>query len=191
MHIDVKLLKACLKNKRKAQEELYEACYMFLIPICKRYHNNIDDARAIFNEAFIKILDNLEKVDLEELNFVPWAKRITSNLLIDEYRKTKNYREKIMKTDEDRTIEYFSESTTNDAITDFNEQNIMSLLEFLNPATKHVFILYVIEGYKHREISEMLDMSIGTSKWHLSSARKELQTLLEKQNEQLKKKWVI
>jgi RNA polymerase sigma-70 factor (ECF subfamily) len=57
----------------------------------------------------------------------------------------------------------------------------MNLLEYLKPATKRVFILFVIEGYTHKEIGEIMEMSDGTSKWHLSSARKELKELLEKQ----------
>ena len=57
----------------------------------------------------------------------------------------------------------------------------LRLLEYLKPATKQVFVLYVIEGYNHREISDLLKMSEGTSKWHLSTARKELQALLEQQ----------
>src|SRR5690554_2839503 len=97
MHVDVKLLKACKKNKRKAQEELYEACYLFLLPICKRYHKNEHDARAIYNIAFMKIIDNLSKLDLDEVPFAAWAKRVMTNTLIDEYRKIKNNEEILIK----------------------------------------------------------------------------------------------
>lgn len=181
MHIDVKLLKACIKNKRKAQEKLYEACFMFLIPICKRYHNNEQDARAAYNVAFIKIIDNLSKLDLEEVPFAAWAKRVMTNTLIDEYRKNRKYREKISKRDQERELEYHATGIINEAESNFGETSIMELLEYLKPATKRVFILYVIEGYTHKEIAEIMDMSDGTSKWHLSTARKELRILLEKQ----------
>jgi len=181
MHIDVKLLKACSKNKRKAQEKLYEACFMFLIPICKRYHNNEQDARAAYNVAFIKIIDNLPKLDLEEVPFAAWAKRVMTNTLIDEYRKNRKYREKISKRNQERELEYHSEGVVNDAESNFGEATIMKLLDYLKPSTKRVFILYVIEGYTHKEIGEIMEMSDGTSKWHLSTARKELKVLLEKQ----------
>jgi len=181
MHIDVKLLKACSKNKRKAQEKLYEACFLFLMPICKRYHNNEQDARASYNLAFIKIIDNLTKLDLEEVPFASWAKRVMTNTLIDEYRKNKKYREKISKRDQERELEYHATGIVNDAESNFGEESIMNLLEYLKPATKRVFILFVIEGYTHKEIGEIMEMSDGTSKWHLSSARKELKELLEKQ----------
>jgi len=180
MHIDVKLLKACSKNKRKAQEKLYEACFLFLMPICKRYHRNEQDARAAYNTAFIKIIDNLTKVDWEEVPFAAWAKRVMTNTLIDEYRKNKKYREKISKRDKERELEYHSTGVVNEAESNFGEASIMELLEYLKPATKRVFMLYVIEGYTHKEIGEIMEMSDGTSKWHLSTARKELKVLLEK-----------
>lgn len=181
MHIDVKLLKACSKNKRKAQEELYEACFLFLLPICKRYHNNEHDARAIYNVAFIKIIDNLSKLDLDEVPFAAWAKRVMTNTLIDEYRKNKKYREKISNRDQERELEFHAEGIRNDAESNFGESSIMRLLDYLKPSTKRVFMLYVIEGYNHREIGEIMEMSEGTSKWHLSTARKELKELIEKQ----------
>lgn|SRR5690554_822714 len=185
MQIDIELLKACAKNKRKAHEELYKACYMFLIPICKRYHKNDEDARAAYNSAFIKIINGLEKVEIDDLPFVPWARRIMTNTLIDEYRKNKKYREKVSQHDEEGKLEYFAEGVRNNAETDYNESSVLRLLEFLKPDSKRVFILYVIEGYSHKEIGEIMEMSEGTSKWHLSTARKELRELILKQEKSL------
>lgn len=180
MHIDVKLLKACAKNKRKAQEELYKACFLFLMPICKRYHKNNEDAHAAYNDAFIKILDNLSKLDLDSVPFAAWAKRVMTNALIDEYRKNRKYREQIYKCDQETTLEFFSEGVTNNAVTDYNESSVLRLLEYLKPDSKRVFILYVIEGYSHKEIGDIMEMSEGTSKWHLSTARKELREMIAK-----------
>ncbi|PKR81008.1 hypothetical protein CW751_07530 [Brumimicrobium salinarum] len=191
MHVDVKLLKSCAKNKRKAQKELYEACFQFLMPICKRYHNNEQDARAIYNVAFMKIIDNLNKLDLDDVHFAAWAKRVMSNTLIDEYRKNKKYKEKIHKRDTDRELEYHSEGIKNEAESNFGESSIMRLLDYLKPATKRVFMLYVIEGYNHKEIGEIMEMSDGTSKWHLSVARKELKALIEKQEKTTLKTLII
>lgn len=180
MHIDVKLLKACAKNKRKAQEELYKACFLFLMPICKRYHKNNEDAHAAYNDVFLKILDNLSKLDLDTVPFASWAKRVMTNALIDEYRRNRKYREQIQKCDEERTLEFFSRGVSNEAITNYNENSVLRLLEYLKPDSKRVFILYVIEGYSHKEISDIMDMSVGTSKWHLSTARKELREMITK-----------
>lgn len=182
MNIDEELLVACEKKNRKAQEKLYKACYVFLIPLCMRYHKNETDARAIYNKCFLKIIKNIHTLEGDCSSFAAWAKRIMNNTLIDEYRSTKNYREKISKRDNDRELDYHASSHVNHAETKFNEKSIMDLLEHLKPATKQVFILYVIEGYNHKEIAEMLSMSEGTSKWQLSTARKELKQLLEKEH---------
>lgn len=170
MNIDEELLVACEKNNRKAQEKLYKACYVFLIPLCMRYHKNETDARAIFNKCFLKILKNLHTLNGNSSSFAAWAKRIMNNTLVDEYRSTKNYREKISKRDNERELDYHASSHVNHAETKFNEKSVMDLLDQLKPATKQVFILYVVEGYSHREIAEMLEMSEGTSKWQLSTA---------------------
>jgi len=186
MHIDVKLLKACAKNKRKAQEELYKACFLFLMPICKRFHQNEADAHAAYNDVFLKILNNLSKLDLDEVPFPSWAKRVMTNALIDEYRRNKKYREQIQKCDEERKLEFYSKEVVNDAITDYDERSILRLLDYLKPDSKRVFILYVIEGYSHKEIAHIMNMSVGTSKWHLSIARKELREMITKiENEKL------
>jgi RNA polymerase sigma-70 factor (ECF subfamily) len=183
MHIDADLIQACMKNKRKAQEQLYEACFKFLMPVCMRYHKNEEDARAIYNVAYLKILKNLNTINIDEVPFAAWAKRVMTNTLIDEYRKNKKYREKISKRDNERELEFHSTGIRNDAESNFGESDIMKLLDKLKPSTKRVFMLYVVEGYNHREIGEIMEMSEGTSKWHLSTARKELKELLTKQEQ--------
>lgn len=153
------------------------------MPLCFRYHKNEVDARAAFNMGFLKIIKSLEKLDLEEVIFAAWSKRIMTNVLIDDYRKNKNHKEKISIRDNERELEFHSKTGQNEAESNFGEENIMRLLDKLKPATKQVFMLYVIDGYNHREIGEMLEMSEGTSKWHLSTARKDLRELIEIQNE--------
>jgi RNA polymerase sigma-70 factor (ECF subfamily) len=148
------------------------------MPNCKRYHKNEEDARSVFNNGFLKILKNLSSVEVETILFAAWAKRIMANTIIDEYRKNKNYNETISNRDNERELDYHGRSSNNQALSDFAEEDIMDLLDYLKPATKQVFVMYVIEGYNHREISELLEMSEGTSKWHLSFARKELKKLL-------------
>lgn len=192
MHIDVKLLKACKKNKRNAQKELYEACYLFLIPMCMRYHRNSIDARAVYNIAFIKIIDHLPNLNIEEVPFVAWARRVMSNTLIDEYRKNKKYNNNISNRDKEKDLEYYAENNTvNKAETDSDENSILRLLDFLKPEVKQVFVLYAIEGYSHKEISEMLQVPLGTSKWRVSIARKELKEMLKKQEENKEKRIAI
>lgn len=180
IYVNSDLLLACANNDRIAQKKLYEICFAFLMPNCKRYNRNEQDARAVFNAGFLKILKNLSSIDIETILFAAWAKRIMTNTIIDEYRKNKNYKKAIISRDSERELDYYTSPSQNSAIADMGKRDIMELLEYLKPAPKQVFVMYVIEGYNHREIAEKLEMSEGTSKWHLSTARKELKNLLQR-----------
>lgn len=191
MHIDSTILNACAGNDRKAQKLLYEYCFKSLMPTCLRYHNNEEDARASLNIAFMKIIKGIEGVNTEEINFNAWAKRIVTNTLIDEYRKTKTHSAHYQGKETERELDFYAESTQNEAESDFGCASIMKLLTQIPPVSAQVFNLYVIDGYSHKEIAEMLEMSEGTSKWHLSVARKLLREKLEKMNASLPQKMVI
>lgn len=179
MDITIEILAACRRDDRKAINVLYEHCFKFLMPVCFRYNNNEEDARSSFNSGFMRILNGLKKTD-EELNFHAWAKRIMVNSLIDEYRKNKKYNEQITKSDDERTLDFYSVGTANDAESKVGYENILMLIKELPESTALVFNMYVIEGYSHKEIGEALEMSEGTSKWHLSTARKLLREKLER-----------
>lgn len=178
MDITHDIIKACMRDDRKAINLMYEYGFKMLMPICFRYNKNEEDARASFNAGFIKILNGLEKVD-EDLNFNAWAKRIMVNSLIDEYRKNKKYNTQITKSDSESELDYYSAGSSNDAVSNLGVENITALINELPKVTGEVFNLYVIDGYAHKEIAEMLEMSEGTSKWHLSTARKMLRDKLD------------
>ena len=101
--IDKKIIEDCKKNDRRAQEKLYEWCYVKLMPMCARYHKNDEDARHILNIGFVKICKSLDKVG--EAPFEAWVKRIIKNTIIDEFRKTKNYTQLVDIKETDRELE--------------------------------------------------------------------------------------
>ena len=179
MSITPEIIRSCADDDRKAINHLYEYGFRILMPICFRYNFNEEDARSSFNLGFIKILKGLKKID-ESVNFDAWAKRIMVNSLIDEYRKNKKYNTQITKSDSERELDYYSKGHKNDAESNLGYENIMMLVKELPVTSAHVFNLYVIEGYSHKEIAEKLDMSEGTSKWHLSTARKLLREKLDR-----------
>jgi RNA polymerase sigma factor (sigma-70 family) len=191
MHITEEILKACAANDRKAQKQLYEFCYRSLIHVCMRYHTNHEDARFAFNNGFLKIVRGLEKIAPEGLNFPAWAKRIMINSLIDEYRSNKAHHETIFSRDKESELEYHAENSVNEAESSMNYDDIMKLLKLIPPVSAHVFVLYVIDGYSHREIGELLDITDGTSKWHLSTARKLLREELNRLSEMNEKRFAI
>lgn len=178
MDITPEILKKCARDDRKAIQCLYEHCFKTLMPVCYRYHNNEEDARSSFNLGFIKILKSLQTMT-EEFNFGGWSKRIMINTLIDEYRKAKNYTTHVTSKETDRELEFSGSSHSNEGEGNMGYEMIMKLVMDLPEITAKVFQLYVIDGYNHREIGDLLDMSEGTSKWHLSTARKILREKLE------------
>lgn len=191
MHITKEILEACAENDRKAQKQLYEFCYRSLIHVCLRYHTNHEDARFAFNNGFLKIIRGLDTTELANLNFQAWSKRIMVNTLIDEYRSNKTRQETIFGREKESELEYHGENSVNDAESSMNYDDIMGLLKLIPPISAHVFVLYVIDGYSHKEIGDMLGITDGTSKWHLSTARKLLRDELNKQSEMNEKRFAI
>ena len=177
MNIQPKLIALCIKRDRKAEYELYKNTYSYLMSICLRYIKDKDMASEVLNTGFLKILTNLEKYNLA-IPFKVWIRKIMVNTLIDEYRKTKREKERITYVEEYYDSSDYSE--TNEALSRINCEQIYELIGQLPEATKQVFNLYVIDGYAHKEIGEMLGISEGTSKWHLSNARQKLKEQLEK-----------
>ena len=191
MHIDLDLLTNCVNNDRKAQKKLYELCFRAFMPLCMRYNANEEDARIAYNNAYMKIISALANTQLKELNFIPWAKRIMTNVLIDEYRKKKNHQNHYIAKETDRELELFASNTQNEAESNFGYANLLQMIAELPEMHALVFKLYVMEDMTHKEIAEELNLSQGTSKWHLSIARKLLREKLEKIDALTEKRLVI
>ena len=181
MQVTEKLIKACVKSDRRAQERLYAYCYEKWMPLCFRYHRNEENARDILNQSFLKIINSLKKYKIE-VSFDAWSRKIIMNTIIDHYRKHKKYNEQVQMHDTERELDYFASSARNMAIDYFEQETVDDLINKLPQVTKQVFNLYVVDGYSHKEIGDMLEISDGTSKWHLSNARKILSKLIERRN---------
>lgn len=181
MKIERSLLIKSAKGERRAQHELYKACFSPLMSICMRYKNNQEDGIAILNDAFLKILNNLPELK-PHIPFEPWAKRITINCCINDYRKNKRNPEFLLFDPEvpmDYYLPLYSHSDEEGDVPRVSLEALRSLLDKLPNSSQEVFQLYVLEGYNHIEIGEILGISEGTSKWHLNNARKILKSLLK------------
>jgi len=177
MKVSKELLKRCKKNESKAQFELYKVCYGSLMAVCNRYEKNKEDAEGLLNLAFFKILTKLDKYK-PQVPFEAWAKRITINTIIDEFRK--KARDKHTFYDDLEINIPISTMDFNEADQKFDAEELENMIKQLPPVSQKVFNLYIIEGYNHREIAELLGISEGTSKWHLSTARKTIKEMLKK-----------
>lgn len=191
MQIDLELLKKCIQNNRIAQKKLYEICYKLFMPACLRYNSSEEDARFALNIAFVKVISNLNKEMLKDLNFIAWAKRIVTNVLIDEYRKKKNYQMHYISKETEQELDFYSENTSNEAEGNFEYENLLKLIEQIPKSHSIVFKLFVMDNFSHKEIANQLNISEGTSKWHLSTARKLLREKLELIELNSQKKMVI
>ena len=133
----------------------------------------------IVNDGFIKIFSKLDKHS-DEYSFKSWLRRIMINAAIDYYRKNEKHYHSV-------DISYVkSESIDESALDRLSTQEIMSAVQELPPSYRMVFNLYVVEGYKHNEIAELLNISSGTSKSNLAVARSKLQRMLINRVEQYK-----
>ncbi len=184
--ISTQLLKDCRNGDRKAQLQLYKVCFSMLMGICMRYKREESEAVASLNMGFLKIITNLEKYS-SKIPFQAWAKRIMINTLIDEYRKYKKERETISYTDFESPESYREPIDFNAAEQKFDAQQIEAMIHTLPPMNRQVFNLFAIDGYSHKEIAQMLGISEGTSKWHLSTARNKLKQLINQQLNQKNK----
>ena len=172
-----RILQRCLKNDRKSQKALYMMFYAYGMSIGLRYAGSRDAAVEILNIAFMKIFRNLKKFDLSK-PFKPWFRKILVNTAITHYKKeARNFKHSDL--DSAGHIEAGEE-----ILSGISYQEIINLIHQLSPAYRTVFNLYVIEGYKHEEIAEMLGISIGASKSNLSRAKDHLRRLLRELFEQ-------
>lgn len=179
MNIDKKLIRSCAKNDRKSQFLLYKECYRLLMSVCYRYKKDKSEAEALMNMGFMKILTKLDKYN-EEGPFDAWSRKIMINTIIDEYRKNKKGKEKIEYTDFQESTHDQHNVDYNEADKQFNAEELNLMLLKLPDMSRKVFNLYAVDGYSHKEIAELFNISVGTSKWHVSTARSELKKLIEK-----------
>jgi len=178
MHIDRDLIDACIENDRLAQNRLYKLVFSYLMGLCIRYKKDYQTAGNSLNGIFLKILNHIGEYNLEGSSFQAWIKRIAVNQLIDEYRKEQREKKHLVFEDELNSDE-FKYSAYDEGMMKLESEYLRKLILELPPKTATVFNLYAIDGYKHKEIAVLLDISINTSKWHLSDARKKLQARLE------------
>jgi RNA polymerase sigma factor (sigma-70 family) len=171
---DIRLLiQGCLQQDREAQRKLYRTFYGYAMSICVRYSKSNEEAREVLNDGFMKVFTKIEKYDNEK-SFKGWLRRVMINTALDNYRH--NYKHYYH-----RDLEEADQETTAENIThQLNHADLMQLVQRLSPGYRAVFNLYAIDGYTHEEISEALDISVGTSKSNLSKARANLQAMLKK-----------
>jgi len=173
VEIDIQeMLDGSLANKRKAQEALFRHFYGFAMSIALRYSRDEMDAADIVSRAFVKIFKSIHSFDSSKGSLHAWIKKIVVNEGLDHIKSRTRFSDNV-------ELETVPEPPINNSVIEkMGAEEIMEIVKKLPPATHAVFVLYAVEGYNHREIGQKLNISEGTSKWHLSEARKFLQQQL-------------
>jgi RNA polymerase sigma factor (sigma-70 family) len=167
------LIRGCINGDRRMQEALYNRFSPRMYAVCLRYAGNAEEAEDILQEGFIKIFKKLDTFRSEG-SFEGWIRRIFVNTAIEHFRR-KRYLQTVSEKEEN-TIEGKDISV----LDKMAAKDIMALIKELSPGYRTVFNMYVVEGYTHKEIADMLNISEGTSKSQLSRAKVILQGLVKK-----------
>jgi len=164
-------IKACVRRETWAQQLLYEEYYGPMMALCMRYAGSNDDALDILHEGFIKVFRNIGNYQ-PDTSLNAWIKRIMVNTAIDFYRKS------IRRRTEDIESAFDLSDGEADAVSQCSEKEILEAIQQLTPVYRTVFNLYVLEGFSHREIGNLLSITESTSRSNLVKARLKLKDLL-------------
>ncbi|MEN8158300.1 MAG: sigma-70 family RNA polymerase sigma factor [Bacteroidota bacterium] len=169
------ILAGCIKGKHWAQRELFERYSRLLLGVCNRYAKNIEEAEDIMQEGFVKIFLNIKEFKADG-SLIAWMRRIMINTAITHYHKMRKHRyhDDLDEVQETR----FEETTWSEA--EFTREELYDVIHQMPDGYRMVFNLYAVEGYKHREIAEILNIDENTSKSQYSRARRWLQERLLK-----------
>jgi len=169
---EAELIRECLRNNRNAQRALYEQYKVPLFRVCLRFGENRAEAEDLLQDGFIRIFRDLKQFSFKG-PLGGWMRRVVVNVCLQHIRKNKSIQPFVEVKD---IPDMEDEVTTNNMP---RMQELTKMIQQLPTGYRTVFNLYVLEGYTHREIAEVLSININTSKSQLSKAKKMLRTLLK------------
>ena len=170
---EAEIVYRCMQQDTLAQNELYRRYAGKMMGVCMRYARNRDSAADIMQDGFVKVFINLKSFKGEG-SFEGWIRRIMINTALKQYQKDLKFKQHV-------AIETaYSVSFENSIISNLTAKELMQHVQQLPDGYRTIFNLYVVEGYQHNEIGEMLRISEGTSKSQLSRARNYLMQLIKK-----------
>lgn len=164
------LIHECVNNNTKAQEQVYRLLAPKLFAVCLKYSRNYEEAQDNLQESFLILFDKIKQYK-NSGSFEGWAKRIVINYVLQQYRKQNIFEIVSEKIPAEEEIEIDDENISLEFLT--------KIIQELPDRYRLVFNLYVLDGYSHKEISEMLEINIGTSKSNLARAKAILKNKIE------------
>lgn len=173
------LINDCKKNNRKAQEQLYRLYSPKLFAVCLKYSRNYAEAQDHLQDGFLTVFDKIGQFSFQG-SFDGWLKRIMINTVLQQYRNEPFLTPVKEDVAEDIEIELDDDSISLDYL--------LKIIQQLPERYRLVFNLYVLDGYSHQEIAEMLTINIGTSKSNLARAKIILREKIEQHKNEEEKK---
>jgi RNA polymerase sigma-70 factor (ECF subfamily) len=164
------IIKGCLRNDRASQKQLYELYYSKMLGVCLRYSKTHDEAKDILHEAFLKVFSTLKNFDTHT-SFADWIKKIMVTTAVDHLRRNKHNYLIVSTVNAYEKPAAIEEVINDDALLNVDKEELLKAVQELTPAYRTVFNLFLIDGYTHTEIAEILDISEETSKSNLSKAK--------------------
>ena len=178
---DKRFINKCKRGDKKALEELYRRSANTLLGVCLRYTKNIHDAEDVFQEGFIKILNNLKNIK-DESKIWSWMIRIMVNTAINFLKKKQRLGENEFIEGKERDYSVtnnFSQKDDSLLLDLISEKDLYDMIEQLPDGYRIVLSLYAIEGFTHKEIAEVLGISESTSKTQYQKAKAKLKKMIE------------
>jgi RNA polymerase sigma factor (sigma-70 family) len=173
MPTENELIKGCINGNRKCQYQLYQQYASGMMVVAMRYAKSTQEAEDILQEGFIKVFKNIKKFRSDS-SLGYWIKRIIVNTALN-HQRSKLYLYPMV------DVEDVDEGYNAVSLSNLEMEELLEVVQGLPTGCRVIFNLYAIEGYQHKEISEMLSISVGTSKSQYARARKLLIEYLEKQ----------
>ena len=174
------VIRGCLQNDRRSQEELYKRFFPAVMALCLRYVRDRNDAVEVLNDSFLKVFRQLGRYDAAKGALYTWMRTIVIHTALDSLRRQRAIRDREMLPDADE-----EPGVDNEALAKMSGDELLNLILRLPITTRLVFNLYTIDGYTHREVAVLLGMSEGTSRWHLNDARRQLKIIINLMNSQV------
>ncbi len=171
---DETLVNECVRGNPKAQRLLFDRFSGKMMTVCLRYTKDLHEAEDVLQEGFVKIFNKLPDFKMEG-SLEGWIRRIFVNTALDALRKAKKFQGDASLDDVD-----FRMTNSELASDEIHAEDLMKIIQALPEGYKVVFNLFAIEGYSHKEIADLLDISENTSKSQYSRARAYLKTKLER-----------
>lgn len=168
-----RIIQGCVNEEKSAQQHLYETYSPKMYYVCLRYARHASEAQDMLQDGFIKVFDNIGSFKSNG-SFEGWIRRIVVNTALNYCRKSSFKQEQIGIEDYQDTV------VKSKAVSNLGEKELLALIQKLPDGYRMVFNLYVIEGYSHKEIGEVLNVTESTSRSQLAKSRKWMQNELEK-----------